>query len=289
MQEQANQNLGKTYHSIVAHDSTHVHAGDVIIYSGNKQEQDCHRIFKTSTYEDFKDRNPSRVDGTCQWVLTNTQFRRWRQNLHSDLLWISADPGCGKSVLAKSLVDRDLRQGEPATICYFFFKDNEEQDNLATAFCALLHQLYTQQPKLIRYALPAFEENGEKLQRETREMWRILLKSACDSTSPPTICVLDALDECRDVDRRQLITLLCDSFTKSARGVSEPNLKFLVTSRPYDNVERWFSQTVSRWPHVRLRGEDENEQIREEINLVINRQVQMLVDELSLSPISRDR
>lgn len=288
MQEQENQQVGKSYPSIVAHDSAYVHAGDVNIYHGDAKEQMCHRVFKTSTYEEFKDRNPPRVEGTCQWVLNSSQFQRWRQSPHNDLLWISADPGCGKSVLAKSLVDQDLRHGRTSTICYFFFKDNKEQDSLATALCALLHQLYTQQPHLIQYALAAYKENGEKLQRETREMWRILQHSVCDSSALPTICVLDALDECRENDRKQLITLLCSFFTQSIRGTSDHNLKFLVTSRPYDNVQRWFDQAVSHWPHVRLRGEDENEHIREEINLVVNQQVRTLADEVALSSSSRD-
>lgn len=277
---------GTTYHSIVARDTAQIHAGDVNLYwedTETRQQQRCLQVFKTSTYEEYKDRNPVRVQGTCQWVLTNPHFRKWRQSQHDDLLWISADPGCGKSVLAKSLVDLDLDDGGQSMVCYFFFKDNEEQDNLASALCALLHQVFTQRPDLIRHALPTWKKNGEMLRRETRELWHILQQLAADLTVPPIICVLDALDECREYDRRQLITFLCGSLQQSARSDSKNRLKFLVTSRPYDSVQRWFEQTTSRWPHIRLRGEDENEQIHQEINLVIKKQVHDLGEEFALS------
>jgi len=168
-------------------------------------------------------------------------------------------------------------------VCYFFFKDNEEQDSVATALCALLHQLLTRHPALIRHALPMWEKNGEKLQREIQEMWRTFQKLAVDPVAPSITCVFDALDECRENDRQQLISLLCDFLQRSTRGALTNNVKFLVTSRPYDSVQRWFEHTISGWPHIRLRGEDENEQIHQEINLVISKQVRDLSKEFALS------
>src|SRR5690349_12817516 len=99
----------------------------------NSQYRDCLKALKTSTYEQFKNVNPDRVDGTCQWVLSHHQYLQWCTKANDDILWISANPGCGKSVLAKSLIDDELRNTKEYTICYFFFKDNEEQDNVATA------------------------------------------------------------------------------------------------------------------------------------------------------------
>ncbi|KAF6825877.1 Ankyrin repeat domain-containing protein 50-like protein 3 [Colletotrichum musicola] len=101
----------------------------------NEKHAECHRVFKTSRYQVFKDNNPERVQGTCEWVLGHERYRRWYNNSGNDLLWISADPGCGKSVLAKSLIDNELRNTDSHNICYFFFKDNEEQNSFATAMC----------------------------------------------------------------------------------------------------------------------------------------------------------
>src|SRR5436190_18408613 len=112
------------------------------------------QALRTSDYEQFKDRNPDRLKGTCQWVLQHGNFRNWQETNSSSLLWVSADPGCGKSVLSKSLVDEDFKGIETRITCYFFFKDdNETQRSIAIALSALLHQLFSQKPTLIKYAM----------------------------------------------------------------------------------------------------------------------------------------
>lgn len=118
-------------------------------------------------------------------------------------------------------------------------------------------------------------------------MWRILegLKdTGSDGRRPIVICVIDALDECRDNDRRQLINFLCRLHANSsARTQDHAVLKFIVTSRPYDNVERCFSNVSQHFPQIRLRGEDENESINTEIDLVVRHSVDRLAQNFNLS------
>ncbi|OJJ85924.1 uncharacterized protein ASPGLDRAFT_65124 [Aspergillus glaucus CBS 516.65] len=169
------------------------------------QQRRCHQVFKISSYEGQKDINPKRVPGTCQWVSQNPQYIRWWDSCSNDLLWVSADPGCGKSVLARSLIDEDFR-----------VSTSTASDNLAIALCAILHQLFSQQPNLLQHAIPSWEQNGDKLQHEVSELWRIFLSAAsADPTSHKTICVLDALDECRMDDQKQLIQKLNDFYNHS--------------------------------------------------------------------------
>jgi hypothetical protein len=47
----------------------------------------------TSPYRDRKDRNPERVDGTCEWFTNHPLFRSWHESKTSSLLWLSSDPG----------------------------------------------------------------------------------------------------------------------------------------------------------------------------------------------------
>ncbi|KAF6833240.1 Vegetative incompatibility protein HET-E-1-like protein 16 [Colletotrichum musicola] len=197
-----------------------------------------------------------------------------------DLLWISADPGCGKSVLARSLIENDLR-ARNHTVCYFFFKDNEEQDAMSTALCGLLQQLFSSQPQLLRHAMDSYKKNGCKLQNEAAELWRILVDASrddgktktatcADNEATTTICVLDALDECASGDRRVLIERLNDFYThRSSTSTRNRTLKFLVTSRPYQDIATGFSHIPSRLPSIRLTGEESNADISREINLVI--------------------
>jgi ankyrin repeat protein len=271
--------------------STREHFENEAVRYLSKEHRDCHQLFKTSTYEQFKNINPDRVEQTCQWALSHTLYQRWRDSATDDLLWISADPGCGKSVLSKSLVDEELRSGtDGSTVCYFFFKDNDEQNSLATALCALLHQLFQHQPHLLQHAVPAWNKDGSKLQHETDELWRILLAATSDAAASNTTCVLDALDECRDRDRSDLIVKLArfHEYTTS-QGPCQSWLKFIVTSRPYDDIQRGFEQIPPSLPAIRLRGEQENDQIHAEINSVIHVRVLHLAKDLGLHESTSSR
>ncbi|KAJ5778645.1 hypothetical protein N7520_001891 [Penicillium odoratum] len=78
----------------------------------------------TCPYQERKDRNNKHVPETCEWFTQHERFKNWDQSHESCLLWVSADPGCGKSVLAKYLVDEFLPRPRKRTVCYFFFKDD---------------------------------------------------------------------------------------------------------------------------------------------------------------------
>ncbi|KAK7219748.1 hypothetical protein V2G26_007751 [Clonostachys chloroleuca] len=240
----------------------------------NEKQFECHRTFRTSDYEKFKNVNPDRVSNTCRWVLEHPQYRKWQQSPQDDLLWISADPGCGKSVLSKSLVENELRSTDVHTVCYFFFKDNEEQDTIATALCALLHQLFRSRPSLLRYAMAVYEKDGEKLQKEVDELWRVFLAAATDERANNVTCVIDALDECRGHDRPKLIQILTNFYARRATiSARKFRLKFLVTSRPYQDIESGFNDIPPGLPSIRLAGEESNADISKEINLVIEQRV----------------
>ncbi|KAH8696360.1 putative ankyrin repeat-containing protein [Talaromyces proteolyticus] len=248
-----------------------------------EDQRRCHQVFKTSTYEERKNNNPHRIPGTCEWALRSPEYLRWWEAPNNDLLWISADPGCGKSVLAKSLVDEVFKTSDPSiSIVYFFFKDNDEQNNLATALCAILHQLFSLQPQLLRHALPFWEKNHEKIQHEVGDMWRIFLAATSDPTMGKTICVFDALDECRSQDQKQLIQKLQEHHTQSHPSGERKWLKFLATSRPYDDIQDSFRSVTKSFPQIHLRGEEENDQIHEEINLVVKVKVADLGERLNL-------
>jgi hypothetical protein len=71
----------------------------------------------TSDYEGYKDFNPLRVQGTCEWFFMDDRFRKWRDSNTSSLLWVSAGPGCGKSVLSlksRSIDEHNKRRGYKA-------------------------------------------------------------------------------------------------------------------------------------------------------------------------------
>ncbi|KAJ5738870.1 hypothetical protein N7493_002025 [Penicillium malachiteum] len=239
-------------------------------------ERQVLELLRTTDYAMFKDRNPARVPNTCEWLLHHQDFLDWKDSTkQNSLLWVSADPGCGKSVLAKSMIENELKSADSRTTCYFFFKDdNDVQKTLTSALCALLHQLFGQKPWLIKHALPDFSKEGKKLSGITSKLWDILIQASLDPAANEVIHIIDALDECEKTSRRQLLSNLSHLFeNQSTNQLRDRKLKFLVTSRPYFDIERSFRTMVQSSNMIRIEGEKESDAISDEIDLVIQRQV----------------
>lgn len=147
-----------------------------------KEEHDCYLDLYTSVYEEHRARNPPRVSGTCQWILEHELYKSWFKAEASSLLWISADPGCGKLVMMSFLISHNKNQSlvEETNTCYFFFKTNSpEQREPTHALCAILHQIYTSQPILIKHAMAQVMKKGKNI-RTLGTLWKIFIDTIED-------------------------------------------------------------------------------------------------------------
>ncbi|KAE8364900.1 hypothetical protein BDV27DRAFT_171969 [Aspergillus caelatus] len=249
-------------------------------------------LLYTCPYKDRKDRNSKRVPGTCKWFTSHPIFKDWQQRTNNEfpgLLWVSADPGCGKSVLTRYLVDEVILNTVDRTVCYFFFKDDfPDQKSATSALSVILRQLFIAQPQLLQDAvLNKQETDGQKLVQSFSELWNILVSVSGNSKAAEVICILDALDECQDGDRRQLISAVKDFYLGPHKS---SKLKFLITSRPYDHIRRGFWELEKQLPTIHLSGDSEEEvkEISHEIGLVIKKRVDDISDQRSLEKDERD-
>ena len=210
-------------------------------------------------------------------------FRDWQESKSSRMLWVSADPGCGKSVLAKYLVDSVLASTESRTTCYFFFKDDfEDQRSIVCALCCILRQIFQQKRVLLSEKIfEQFEMDGEMFTSSFNELWDAIISAAEDKNAGEIICLLDAIDECEDRGRSQLIQALCKLYGTR----TDFNLKFLITSRPYGGIRRGFQPLeIPELPVIHLSGESdvEMEKISREIDVFINARVKNIGAQLKL-------
>ena len=251
-----------------------------------------HLIAAAPTYAADKDFNPIRVSGTCEWFLEDERFKSWRDHKSSSLLWVSAAPGCGKSVLSRTLVDEGhlntskttiqmnssdqiTSTSTKSTVCYFFFKEGDESRQRSNAaLCAMLHQVFSNDKldNRIKYALPSHRSFGKSLTLNFSELWNIFLQCAAEKGCGDLICVFDGLDECNERSRKELIAKLSNFYLQNDKCKSH-KLKVLITSRPYDDIEALMKQFSQHAAYVRLDGGDKTDQISEEINLVIDAKV----------------
>ncbi|KAK4206162.1 hypothetical protein QBC37DRAFT_393615 [Rhypophila decipiens] len=186
-----------------------------------------------------------------------------------------ADPGCGKSHLARHLVDGILppsRTSRTRSTCYFFFKDDfEEQKTAENALRCILRQLFDRLPILLSDALVAqFEKGGERYFQSFANLWKTFLALVAINAEKgkETICILDALDECQD----------------------EGSLKFLLTSRPDGDIEHQFQGIKKIYPTIHLKGDTgaEVQKISREIELVVDNRLEELARERQLSAKERE-
>ncbi|PWW75226.1 NACHT-ANK domain protein transcript variant 3 [Tuber magnatum] len=237
-------------------------SGNIIHYHGdtNLYDQILQCLYRGG-YEEQRKRVREAVEGTCT---EHPRYKDWLETKTSGLLWLSGDPGCGKSVIASFLV-KHLKTHSNATICYFFFKDDsDEQKNATFALCAILHQMFKKRNSLVRFAEKEFKANSSKFAQEVDTLWNILVKAVAEGGCGDVICVVDALDECEERTQAQLMRLLANL---SGSQSSDVALKLVVTSRPYHGIERGLGSGVTT---IRLKGEDEIEAITADVARVID-------------------
>ncbi|KAH7124341.1 ankyrin repeat-containing domain protein [Dactylonectria macrodidyma] len=201
------------------------------------------------------------------------------------MLWVSANPGCGKSVLAKYLVGSELQTTKSRTSCYYFFKDDfEDQRSAKSALSCILHQLFIQREDLFSDKIvKRLEAYKAHLTSSFDELWEVLVMASQDKNAGELVCILDAFDECEDQERDKLAEALCKFYSTK----NNFNLKFLVTSRPYDKIGRAFQPlNIPGLPVIHLKGESQAEisKIAREIDVYIKDRVSLIQASLDLNP-----
>ena len=245
-------------------------------YQAIKEASSCHKCLRVSEYEYNKDKNPARIPGTCEWFLQHSRYRKWLETTTSAWLWVTADPGCGKSVLSRHLVDsymtRATASDEQDIICYFFFKDDADSNRSATnALASILHQIFAQDSSLLRHALPLYRANGTRLGQIFEPLWEIFHSVVTESSNRKITILLDALDECEEMTRNLLVFEFAELFSSPERCF----LKLLVTSRPSTAIgdQIWHGKIDPT--SIQLTGENEVEMeaISVEIDLVVREKI----------------
>ena len=254
------------------------------IYADQREERLLQSL--SARYEEQKNINPKRVNRTCEWFLQSAEFQKWSNAKRSCLLWLSAGPGCGKSVLSRCLVDEDMvdRSLSTSIVCYFFFKDGQKgQMTAANAMSAITHQIlaHYSDAALMAHSLERFRAHGEKLADMFSELWANLLQSARDPIPGEIVCILDALDECQPDERQQLLNALIELYsTLDSQNNADIRLKFLITSRQDLGIENRLAKLNKNVSLVHFNADREFNSISEDIDRFIEDQIPLVAHRL---------
>jgi ankyrin repeat protein len=234
------------------------------------ETQNCIQAFGPAEYRETKRSVKSAVPGTCGWVLDSQAYRDWLDGKNS-FLFVSAGPGCGKSVLTKLIIDELAEKQSNFNVCYFFFKDGV-RNSINEVFQALIHQLISRTTPLADHAKEAYHSNGRKVVTLMETMTDILISILKDAQSRDVVIILDALDECKPDQLPLLFKQMV--FILEKLGSRKNSIQFLMTGRPYGLVEESVRSLQRHTKSAELSSDDHPEALSKEIGLVIELNVQ---------------
>ena len=172
-----------------------------------------------------------------QWILENGDFKQWRNDQQSHLLWIKGDPGKGKTMLLCGIID-ELKKSTVEThlLAFFFCQATDSRINNATAVLrGLLYLLVDQQPSLISHIQKQHDLAGKAL-FEDANAWvslsNIFTNVLQDPSLKSTYLIIDALDECVAADLPKLLDFIVKKSSVS------PRVKWIVSSRNWPSIEK---------------------------------------------------
>ena len=179
-----------------------------------------------------------RAPGTCEWLLSNPEYESWRgEESGSRILWMTATPGSGKSVLSAFIVSSMREASQPCQ--YFTFKhDDNTKSSLTSCLRSIGVQIAESYPA-VRQALSQLLEEGLSLEkRDARYIWQKVFVPVLYRTtlSETMVWVLDALDEC---DSPKILLELLQSLSTSCTPV-----RLFVTSRKTESLLALFNRST---------------------------------------------
>ena len=203
---------------------------------------DCLRsLFLSNPQDDLaaiRTAKGARVDGTCEWILTQDPYTSWLIEDSPQLLWLSGAPGIGKTMISSFLVEELVRLAERSsqiTLAYYFCDDKDVKRKTATDILrGLLLQLLRQRPILFKHIQSDFDLSRDSLFTNFHSLWRVFHGIVKDPEAGEVICLVDALDECEKESRQLFLT----EFTKlfCSQQSKKRVVKSIITSRRENDI-----------------------------------------------------
>ena len=191
------------------------------------------------------------VKGTHETVLRD--INAWAKDFNKPPIYLLEGlAGTGKSTIARTIVENMKEAGQ---FCPSFFcsRDSEDRNTFQSILRILAVQFASKSPRFMLELFSQLQLNGGLAFYTGGSMMRTLLHGPlAKSNIPNTVIVIDALDECKDIDEKFLPTLV---------GLASEigNLKFFITSRSGLSVFRAQDKNITR---SALLGDEADKDIR---------------------------
>jgi Cdc6-like AAA superfamily ATPase len=202
-----------------------------------------------------------RHENTCRWLLDGDDYRSWRTT-PSSFFWLHGLSGCGKTVLASSVVQQ-LQSEDPAGLvaCHYFDVNGGDKRDLSQMLCSLLCQLSSKNLEARQILQALYVDCGMGARGPTVKQLSEQFTKILDQLAEVTV-IVDALDESDSPD--DIV-----SWVRGLHQIRRDSLHLLVTSRKQGilatAIEKWpkadqlhavkideINKDVAKYAHARL-------------------------------------
>lgn len=168
------------------------------------------------------------------------------------ICWLSGRLGTGKSTISRTIALHYSKKGQLGGT-FFFSKNEKDLRTLSKFVSSLAHQLSGLSPSLRVAISTEKRHNTEVEQLAMGIQWEKLIYNPLSLLSPrhsPITMVIDALDECEGLSKRQIMGII-NLFVNSA-ALQNIRLRFLITSRPESHIQTAFKDSSQNVYHIEL-------------------------------------
>ncbi|PWY92330.1 WD40 repeat-like protein [Aspergillus heteromorphus CBS 117.55] len=206
-------------------------------------KKDLRGIDPRAAIQNIEERREKSIRELYEWVLDTEEYRSfldWADPHSPNLLWINGQAGTGKTMLSVGLIQellaRSVSDVHGPEILYFLIQDTGKGFNDGAAVLrGLMWLLLVQNPDLVRYLRPKYQDSGAALFNDPMAFTNLLpifTAMVQDADLGRIVIFIDALDECEGAGEdvfRVVRKLLPADGTAS-------KVKILLTSRPLREI-----------------------------------------------------
>jgi DNA polymerase III delta prime subunit len=150
------------------------------------------------------------------------------------VFWLNGLAGTGKSTIAQTFAEHAFAEGKLGA-SFFCSRDFEDRSDLRAIFPTLAFQLAIQYPLFRKEILRVLKTHLDVGRESLSSQMEKLIIGPFKATQISTVIIIDALDECKDVEPTSSPLSILSCYAEQI-----PSVKFFFTSRPEPQIRSGF-------------------------------------------------
>ena len=205
------------------------------------------------------------------------------------IYWLSGMAGTGKSTISRTIAER-FHKRKLLGASFFFSRTGELRNQATELFSTLASQLTDTIPELRPYVKDVIDQDRSIGEQPPQSQWQHLvlgpLAQLDKSLLLPlnVVIVIDALDECRDHERHDIMGLFAQT-----NGLNMIHIRTMIVSRPERFIVQGFQKLQAPGQNVTFReckldSDEQSPHTTRDVTIFLNAQLSALAIKHDLDP-----